>query len=190
MFKIGILGGTFDPPHQGHLIMAEYAREEMGLDEVWFMPSFIPPHKQESATAPPARLEMVKRATENHPQFKVCDVELVRKGTSYTVDTMSFLKEEYPDYKFFFIIGGDMVQHLPKWNRIEELKQMVDFIGVERPGYQWNDSIPIHFVDIPSIDVSSTMVRSRMVSGKSVRYLIPETVDSYIKENRLYGDHS
>lgn len=190
MKKIGILGGTFDPPHLGHLIMAEFSLEEMNLDEIWFMPSFIPPHKQESSTDPDARLMMVKKAINQHPEFKMCDVELVRKGTSYTVDTMAFLKGEYPDVHFYFIIGGDMVEHLPKWQRIEDLVELVDFIGVQRPGFGWNKAIPVQFVDIPSIEVSSTMIRKRISEGKSVRYLVPENVDSFIKEHHLYGNDS
>ncbi|MGP4061639.1 nicotinate-nucleotide adenylyltransferase [Halobacillus sp. H74] len=190
MNRVGILGGTFDPPHQGHLIMAEYALEEMDLDEVWFMPSFIPPHKQESATDANARLKMVELATKDHPEFRVCDVELMRKGTSYTVDTMTYLKQQYPELAFYFIIGGDMVEHLSKWNRVDELQQMVEFIGVVRPGYEWSDEIPVHFIDIPSIDISSTVVRERVTSGKSARYLIPDAVDSYIKEHHLYGNNS
>ena len=190
MKKIGILGGTFDPPHQGHLIMAEFAREVMGLDEVWFMPSYIPPHKQESSTDPAARMEMVEKAIGTHPNFLLCDVELIRKGTSYTVDTMKYLKQEYSTHAFYFIIGGDMVEHLPKWHRVDELKTLVNFIGVERPGYNWNDEIPVQFVDIPAIDVSSTMVRNRVAQGKSVRYLVPESVNRFIKEHHLYGSHS
>ncbi|CDQ18067.1 nicotinate-nucleotide adenylyltransferase [Halobacillus karajensis] len=188
MKKIGILGGTFDPLHQGHLIIGEFALEAVNLDEVWFMPSYIPPHKQESATKPEARLEMVEKAIADHSSFRICDVELRRKGTSYTVDTMAYLNSVYPDHHFYFIIGGDMVEHLPKWNRIEELVKMVDFIGVRRPGYGWTDEIPVHFVDIPSIDVSSTMIRERISKRKSVRYLIPGVVDSFIKEHCLYED--
>ncbi|GEN51999.1 nicotinate-nucleotide adenylyltransferase [Halobacillus faecis] len=190
MKKVGILGGTFDPLHQGHLIMGEFSREAMDLDEVWFMPSYIPPHKQESTTNPETRLAMVQTAIREHPQFRICDVELVRKGTSFTVDTMTDLVDQYPDHQFFFIIGGDMVEHLPKWHRVEDLSEMVQFIGVERPGYGWNDDIPVHFVDIPSIDVSSTMIRKRISQGKSVRYLLPEVVDSFIKEHHLYENES
>ncbi|MCA1021455.1 nicotinate-nucleotide adenylyltransferase [Halobacillus litoralis] len=190
MKKIGILGGTFDPPHYGHLLMAEYCREDMGLDEVWFMPSYIPPHKKESQTDAELRLEMVERSIAGHPDFRLCNIELVRKGTSYTYDTLTLLNNEYPDHHFFFIIGGDMVQNLPQWYKIKELKTIVDFVGVKRPGYEWNPEADVHYVDIPGVDVSSTMIREKLKNGKSVRYLVPEAVDSYIKEHHLYGNDS
>ncbi|MCA1009749.1 nicotinate-nucleotide adenylyltransferase [Halobacillus halophilus] len=188
MKRIGILGGTFDPPHQGHLIMAEFTRSEMDLDEVWFLPSHIPPHKQKAAVSAEARLSMVEKAVEDNPHFKVCNAELTRKGTSYTVDTMKYLMEQFKDHTFFFIIGGDMVEHLPKWNRIDELNSIVEFVGIKRPGYDWNPPMPVHKVEIPLMDISSSNIRRRLSSLKSVRYLVPESVNLYIKEHQLYAD--
>ncbi|MGP4074475.1 nicotinate-nucleotide adenylyltransferase [Halobacillus sp. K22] len=190
MKRIGILGGTFDPPHQGHLIMAEFACSEMELDEVWFLPSHIPPHKQEAAVSAESRLSMVEKAVENNPRFKVCNAELTRKGTSYTVDTMKYLIDQYENHTFYFIIGGDMVEHLPKWNRIDELNSLVEFVGIKRPGYDWNPQMPVHQVEIPLIDISSSHIRRRLSSLKSVRYLVPESVNLYIKEHQLYADDS
>ncbi|SFF53157.1 nicotinate-nucleotide adenylyltransferase [Halobacillus alkaliphilus] len=190
MKRIGILGGTFDPPHQGHLIMAEYACNEMKLDEVWFLPSHIPPHKQEAAVSAETRLSMVEKAVEDNPRFKVCNAELTRKGTSYTVDTMKYLMDQYESHTFYFIIGGDMVEHLPKWNRIDELNSMVEFVGINRPGYDWNPPMPVHQVEIPLIDISSSHIRKRLSSLKSVRYLVPESVNLYIKEHQLYAADS
>ncbi|QHT47226.1 nicotinate-nucleotide adenylyltransferase [Bacillus sp. SB49] len=190
MKRIGILGGTFDPPHLGHLTMAEYVYEEMGLDEVWFMPSYIPPHKEEASTDADKRVAMVERAISGHPDFRVCDIERKREGTSYTVDTMRDLKRLYPEVIFYFIIGGDMVEHLPKWNRIEELVDIVQFVGVNRPGYERSHEIPVEFVDIPSVDISSTVIRERVAAGKSIRYIVPESVTQYMKEYGLYETDS
>ncbi|TGB04237.1 nicotinate-nucleotide adenylyltransferase [Halobacillus salinus] len=192
MKRIGILGGTFDPPHLGHLIMAECAYEGMELDEVWFLPSHIPPHKQKATVSSEDRLAMVKKAIENNPHFSICDVELTRKGTSYTVDTMKLLKEEYQGHQFYFIIGGDMVEHLPKWNRIEELKEYVEFIGMQRPGFQWeqDQSDSVHEVNIPLIEISSSVIREKLAKQESVRYLTPDAVIDYIKEHQLYEPNS
>lgn len=190
MKRIGILGGTFDPPHLGHLIMAERAYEGMNLDEVWFLPSHIPPHKQKAALSSEERLALVKQAIAGNSHFSVSDVELTRKGTSYTVDTMNLLTEEYPSHQFFFIIGGDMVEHLPKWHRIEDLKKLVHFIGMRRPGYTWNPQEAVHEVEIPLIDISSSTIREKLATKQSVRYLVPESVHDFIKEHRLYEDDS
>ncbi|MGP4067662.1 nicotinate-nucleotide adenylyltransferase [Halobacillus sp. B29] len=190
MKRIGILGGTFDPPHQGHLIMAEFTRSQMELDEVWFLPSHIPPHKQKAAVSAEDRLSMVEKAVEDNPHFKVCNAELTRKGTSYTVDTMKYLIKQFKEHTFFFIIGGDMVEHLPKWDRIDELKAIVGFVGIKRPGYDWNPPLPVHQVEIPLIDISSSHIRNRLSCSKSVRYLVPESVNLYIKEHQLYAADS
>ncbi|ASF39974.1 nicotinate-nicotinamide nucleotide adenylyltransferase [Halobacillus halophilus] len=190
MKRIGILGGTFDPPHQGHLIMAEFTRSEMELDEVWFLPSHIPPHKQKAAVSAEDRLAMVEKAVEDNPHFKICNAELTRKGTSYTVDTMKYLMGQFKEHTFFFIIGGDMVEHLPKWDRIDELNAMVEFVGIKRPGYDWHPPLPVHQVEIPLIDISSSRIRNRLSSSKSVRYLVPESVNLYIKEHQLYAADS
>ncbi|ARI76994.1 nicotinate-nucleotide adenylyltransferase [Halobacillus mangrovi] len=190
MKRIGILGGTFDPPHHGHLIMAEYARNDLDLDEVWFIPSHVPPHKQGAKVAGEDRLRMVQKAVESNPYFQASDVELTRKGTSYTVDTMKYLKDQFPENEFYFIIGGDMVEHLPQWHKIDELQNLVQFVGVKRSGYRWNPEIPVHFVEIPLIEISSSNIRERLFSGNSVRYLVPDSVYHFIKEHKLYGAES
>ncbi|RWZ60009.1 nicotinate-nucleotide adenylyltransferase [Halobacillus fulvus] len=190
MKRVGILGGTFDPPHQGHMIMAEFTRQAMDLEEIWFLPSYIPPHKKEAALPSKDRLEMVERAVASNLNFTVCDIELKRKGKSYTVDTIQALKRAYPDHEFFFIIGGDMVEHLPKWHRIDELATLVEFIGVHRPGFEWRPDLPVHFVEIPKVDISSTVIRKRRSRGETIRYLVPEPVYHYIKERQLYGNKS
>lgn len=188
MRRVGILGGTFDPPHQAHLIMADFVLEGMVLDEIWFLPSHIPPHKKQANVSANDRLAMVKKAIADHPKFQVCDIELARKGTSYTVDTMVELKDNYPEHRFYFIIGGDMVEHLPKWNNIDKLSQLVEFIGVMRPGFKGKTELPVHYVDIPLVEISSSNIRKRIHEKKTVRYLMPDSVYHYIKEQYLYED--
>jgi|SRR5690625_1331028 len=186
MKRIGILGGTFNPPHLGHLIIAEYVREELGLEEVWFIPTYEPPHKQKAGVDAIQRVEMVERAIENHSSFKLNNIEINRSGKSYTIDTILKLKQKNPNHKYYFIIGGDMVEYLPYWRQIDKLIHHLAFVGVKREGYSLESPYPITKVDVPLIDISSTMVRNRLIDGKSIKYLVPESVYSYIKEYRLY----
>ncbi|MFC7320950.1 nicotinate-nucleotide adenylyltransferase [Halobacillus campisalis] len=186
MKRIGLLGGTFDPPHLGHMIIAEHIRENLELDEVWFIPSHLPPHKQEAAVSAEDRLQMVKKATEGNPHFSVSEIELNREGKSYTIDTMKSLLKEYPSDEFCFIIGGDMVQYLDRWHKIEELNELVQFVGVGREGIALDSHFNVKMVEIPRIDISSSMIRQRLTDKKSIRYLIPEGVFHFIKENALY----
>ncbi|WP_077621439.1 nicotinate-nucleotide adenylyltransferase [Sediminibacillus massiliensis] len=186
MKKIGLLGGTFDPPHLGHLLIAEEVYATLGLDEIWFIPSYEPPHKQKSGTRAEHRVEMVEAAIKDNPNFSINTVEIERRGKSYTIDTVKTLKTRYPAYSFYFIIGGDMVEYLPKWHRIEELADLVQFVGVKREDYQFQTQFPVLEVSIPRVDVSSTMIRERIAGGRSVRYLIPDEVFYVIKEYHLY----
>lgn len=188
MKRIGILGGTFDPPHIGHLLIAEEVLIALALEEVWFVPNQVPPHKQEAASTAAERVQMVQHAIHNNDAFQINTIELDRNGKSYTVDTMRILKEEYPDTDFFFIIGADMVEYLPYWNQIDELMELITFVGVKRPGYQLDSDYPIVQADIPMIDISSTFIRERLEEDKTVHYLIPESVYCYIKEKRLYEE--
>lgn len=186
MKRVGILGGTFDPPHYGHLLIADDVRTELKLDEIWFMPNYIPPHKDKQVTDHTHRVNMLYAAIANQPHFRVETIELERKERSYTYDTIVLLKQRYPDTMFYFIIGGDMVEYLPNWYRIDELVQLMQFVGVKRPGYSLCTPYPIIEVDVPTFAVSSSLIRERIQSGKSVTYLLPEAVQLYIKENRLY----
>lgn len=186
MRRIGILGGTFDPPHIGHLIIAEEARVALKLEEVWFIPTSAPPHKEASTDAE-ARVEMTKLAIEDNPYFKVNTIEIERSGKSYTIDTIEILKEENPDAEFYFIIGADMVEYLPHWERIDELVNLIRFVGVKRSGFELISEYDILKVDIPLIEISSTMLRSRLREKRSVKYIVPDAVYSYIKGERLYG---
>ncbi|XEC97610.1 nicotinate-nucleotide adenylyltransferase [Paenibacillus tarimensis] len=192
--QVGLMGGTFDPIHFGHLLAAESAREDFGLDEVWFIPSYTPPLKEnEPAASPEERLEMVFRALDFQPYFRAVDIELERGGTSYTIDTVTALKELYPGREFSFIIGADRVNDLREWHRIEELAESVTFIALERPGVTMNESdVPdylrgkIRRCEMPQIGISSTDIRNRRAQGRSIRFLLPDKVYQFIQRNGIY----
>lgn len=186
--KVGIVGGTFDPPHIGHLIIADQILHRYQLQEIWFMPNYLPPHKEKTSnTSAYDRLRMLELAIEDHPSFKIETIELERDGKSYTYDTMRLLKKREPNTEFFFIIGADMVEFLPNWYKIEELIKLVRFIGVNRPEYQTKTAYPIDIVTIPDVYISSSMIREKIAKGESVKYLVPNSVLQYIKEKGLYG---
>jgi nicotinate-nucleotide adenylyltransferase len=188
MKKVGILGGTFNPPHNGHLIIANEVLDALKLDEIRFMPNAIPPHKEKAGDADVSqRLEMTRLAIEDTPYFQLETAEIERGGKSYTYDTMVELKTKEPDTEFFFIIGGDSIDSLKTWYRIEELLQFVTFVGVGRIGSAGETEYSITKVDIPLIDLSSTLIRRRFTEGKTVKFLIPEKVEHYIREECLYG---
>jgi nicotinate-nucleotide adenylyltransferase len=186
MKKIAILGGTFDPPHNGHLLIAYEVLHALSLDEIWFMPTKIPPHKEgENVTDSNDRLTMLELALLNHEHFKVQSIELKRKGPSYTFDTIKLLKEMYKE-EFYFIIGGDMIEYLPKWYKIDELLKLVTFVGVERVGFSTKTDYPIITIPTPLFDVSSSFVRKRIKSKGNTELLIPSSVRRYIEEKHLY----
>lgn len=192
--KIGIMGGTFDPIHIGHLIAAEQAREQAKLDEIWFIPTHTPPHKHmETSASPVQRLEMVQAAVEVHEAFVVQDIEIRRGGISYTYDTIEQLTSKWPQHDLFYIIGADMVEHLPNWHRIEELSRKIAFIGLSRPGFTLHTQLPsflqnrVQLISMPEMNVSSTDIRARLGSGRSIRFLVPDSVYDYIKEKHIYG---
>lgn len=188
MKRIGILGGTFNPPHMGHLLIANEVRYALQLDEVWLMPAAIPPHKIASGDATAEqRLQMVKLAVSDIEGLRASPFEIERGGVSYTFDTMSQLVKDQPTYDFHFIIGGDMIDRLPTWYRIEELLDIVTFIGVKRPGADNASEIPVKLVETPQLDLSSTLIRQRFVEGGTVQLLVPSAVEAYIREERLYG---
>ncbi|BCG58184.1 nicotinate-nucleotide adenylyltransferase [Paenibacillus sp. URB8-2] len=192
--KVGIMGGTFDPIHIGHMLAAETARDAFGLEQVWFMPSHIPPHKHAAGVSGRERLELVREAIKNDESFRILDWEIVRGGVSYTIETVRQLQERYPSEDFYFIIGADMVRYLPKWREIDELARRLFFIGVGRPGVPLDlELLPVHIAervllaDMPMVDISSTMIRERASGGKSIRYMVPEAVYDYVQRGNLYG---
>lgn len=129
---------------------------------------------------------MLKLAISGKEQFKLETIELEREGPSYTFDTVRLLKDRYPDHEFYFIIGADMVEYLPKWSNIDKLVNMIQFVGVKRPGFQIETPYPLVFVDVPIFEVSSSLLRDRIKNRQPTDYLIPDEVKVYVKENRLY----
>ena len=187
--KIGILGGTFNPPHLGHLIMAQQVGDQLGLDEVRFMPDAQPPHVDEKKTIDPLhRAKMVQAAIAGNSRFGIELLEVQRGGKSYTYNTMLQLKVEHPNYEYYFIIGGDEVAYLKTWYRIDDLLKLVHFVGVNRPGQPRVTDYPVEWVAVPNLEISSTDIRKRIANKQSVRYLLPDMVAAYIVENGLYMD--
>ncbi|WP_432355187.1 nicotinate-nucleotide adenylyltransferase [Sporosarcina sp. A2] len=188
MRKIGILGGTFNPPHIGHLIMANEVCDALHLHEVWLMPTAVPPHKQLADTASPGqRLKMVDLAVEENKFLRSCNEEVSFGGISYTVDTMQRLTEKQPNTEFYFIIGGDMVDSLHTWYKIDDLMKLVQFVGINRTGSLRKTSYPIRYIETPLIDVSSTLIRTKYAKQQTTAYLVPGGVDRYIRQEGLYG---
>ncbi len=187
--QVGLLGGNFNPIHQAHLMIAEQVGQKMGFDEVHLLPSYLPPHVDEKKTIDSKhRLAMVKLAVEDNSFLSVDTRELARKGKSYTIDTMLEMTAETPDTEYYFIIGGDEVAYLPKWHRIDELIQLVNFVGVKRAGFTPESPYPIIWVDVPEIQLSSSYIRKQVKQGCSIRYLVPDRVREYIAEEGLYLD--
>jgi len=197
MNRIGIMGGTFDPVHYGHLIAAEEVRQIFSLDKVIFVPAKIPPHKMgKKISDPEDRYMMVLLATLDNPFFEVSRVEIEKEGVSYSVDTLRLLRKSFgEDVEFFFITGVDMVLTLREWKEPEELLKLCRFIAVTRAGYNLEvlkEKLPKDFLDridivkIPSPPISSTEIRRRVKRGESIRYIVPPLVEEYIRKRGLY----
>ena len=199
--RIGIYGGSFDPVHYGHLLLAELCRETCELDEVRFVPAAIPPHKQDQGRAADEhRVEMLKLAIGGNPHFAVWDVELQRGGVSYTVDTLRDLRAEQPNDELFFLMGADSLFDLPNWREPAEICKLATITVVDRPGSREVDFDVLrdvatadrieHFkknvVSMPQLDISSSGIRDRIASGKSIRYQTPRSVEQYLLTAKLY----
>jgi nicotinate-nucleotide adenylyltransferase len=188
MKRIGLLGGTFDPVHNGHLIISEYLRDELDLEEVWFIPTNRHPLKENKDISPPdVRLEMLNLAIAGNSVFKSRDIELRKEGISYTIETLRELRQLYlshhPEFNFF--IGMDNVNELPKWKDPEEILQISQVVAFGRPGFQPSDAVKqylpkIKFMHVPLLEISSSIIRRRVQSGLSIRYLVPDSVREYI----------
>jgi len=194
---LGMMGGTFDPIHCGHLAAAEEARARFQLDRVVFVPSGQPPHKKEyPVTAAECRYDMVRLAVGSHPDFEVSRVEVDRPGPSYAVDTVRTLRAQLdPETRLYFITGADAILEMLTWRSPEELAKSCDFIAVTRPGYdlgrleQALGVLPgarVHLLNAPGVDISSTDIRQRVRRGDSLRYLVPTPVVRYIAAHGLY----
>ena len=198
--KVGIMGGTFDPVHSGHLIIAEEVREALGLSEVLFMPCGQPWLKLERPITPAVhRVEMVRLAIGTSPQFKLSEVEVKRPGPSYSVDTMMDFQEQFGSgAELFFIVGCDALADLARWKEPQRLIQLCKLVAVPRLNFNSPDlkalerSVPgvskrLIYVATPIIDISSSRIRERVRKGLSIRYLVPEKVEEYIRRQKLYA---
>ncbi len=210
--KVGLFGGTFNPIHFGHLRGAEEVREAFELEEIIFIPASIPPHKvSEKIAEARYRLEMVRLAISGNPFFTLSDIEIRRPGTSYSIDTIRYFKENYL-WNLYFILGSDAFEEIETWREYQTLFTLCDFIVMVRPGLEYNSftfplptSLRDHFrpggdngrwvhssghslflKEITFLDISSTKIRENIAHGRSVRYLLPPQVESYIKECGLY----
>jgi nicotinate-nucleotide adenylyltransferase len=189
LMKLGIYGGSFDPPHNGHLIVAEYVRKELGLDTVLLVPSFVPPHKQErELSSATHRLVMTRLALRGCAGLDVSDIELVRKGVSYTVDTLKELKYRFPGSELNLLLGTDNYIEFNQWKETGMIRELARLIVMSRPGSEASvgQEEGTIFCQVPAIEISSTQIRERVRRGESVRYLVPDAVRRYIEKNELY----
>jgi len=188
--RVGILGGTFDPPHVGHLVTATRVAEHLDLDEVLLVVANVPWQKTGTREISPAqdRLDMVRACVADEPRLDACDLEVRRGGDTFTVDTLEELRRRQPDDELVLILGSDAAAGLDTWHRPEDLRSLCRLAVVERPGVAV--AVPSGFhhdvVDVPRLEVSSTEMRSRVREGRSVRYLVPDAAISMIMERRLY----
>jgi nicotinate-nucleotide adenylyltransferase len=212
--KVGIFGGTFNPIHFGHLRTTLEVYEHFALDKVLFIPSYTPPHKMTGdVAAPEIRLEMIRKAVDDFPGFEVSDVEIMRKDVSYSLDTIKALRAESKDIRIFFILGSDAFCELNTWKDYEELIFLCDFIVMTRPGfetenikkvlppdickrfrydeknnvYESDAGTSIFFHEVTKLDISSTTIRKLLKEGKSIKHLLPESVEKYILKSGLYS---
>ncbi|MCA1684557.1 MAG: nicotinate-nucleotide adenylyltransferase [Planctomycetia bacterium] len=196
--RLGLFGGTFDPIHLGHLVLAEQCREACGLDAVWFVVAGSPPHKPGERTAAGDRLEMVRIAVAGHPAFSVSEVETRRPGPHYSVDTLAAVRRDHPGDDLFFLIGADSLTDLPQWRQPEEIARLATVVVVNRPGIDLGATAgaplpdfgpgahPLRAVTIPPIGIASHDLRRRLAEGRSVRYMLPRGVEAYINAHKLY----
>jgi nicotinate-nucleotide adenylyltransferase len=192
--RIGVMGGTFDPIHHGHLVAASEAAAELELDEVVFVPTGRPSLKQlEDVTAPEHRYLMTVIATASNPRFTVSRVDVDRPGLTYTVDTLRDLRAERPDADLFFITGADAIEQILTWKDADSLWKMAHFVAVTRPGHTLSvDGIPttaVSQLEVPALAISSTDCRARARAGEPVWYLVPDGVVQYIAKHGLYRGH-
>ncbi len=197
--RLGIFGGTFDPVHIGHLLVAEQCLEQCGLDQVWFVPAGVPPHKLSRTIAPgKARAEMVELAVAGHERFRVDRRELDRGDPCYTVETLASFHTEDPSRELFFVLGSDSLVEFSTWREPKRIAELAHLAVANRGGAPLPDLEPlrptlgdlvdsrVQFVTIPGIDISSSAIRRRVGEGKSIRYMTPRAVECYIATHNLY----
>ncbi|WP_205697732.1 nicotinate-nucleotide adenylyltransferase [Conexibacter sp. SYSU D00693] len=199
MAHVGLLGGTFNPPHVGHLICAQEALEQLELDRVVLVPVHTPPHKEVlDDPGPELRLELCRRATEGDERLGVSDAEVLRGGPSYTVDTLRAIHAADPGDSLTFIVGGDVAHGLPSWREPAEVLRLARLAVAERSGVRRADiaervaTVPggaerVVFFDMPRVDLSSSLVRRHAAAGRSIRYLVPDAVAACVQQHGLYA---
>lgn len=199
MKKIGIMGGTFNPIHYGHLFLAENAYEQIGLDQILFMPSKNPPHKAKpEQISDQQRVDMITLAINDNPHFTLSTVELERDGITYTADTLTLLTKEHPDNKYYFIVGADSLFMMHNWMEPQTIFDHCTVVAASRDHVEEERmqqqaaylrerySADILLVEMPTIQISSANIRERVVQDKTVHYFLPDEVIAYIKNNKLY----
>lgn len=199
--RVGLFGGSFDPVHYGHLLLAETCREQCRLDEVWFIPAAVPPHKQEQGrTAARLRVEMLELAVGGDEHFRVVTLEIDRGGVSYTVDTLEVVHQQRPSDELFLLMGADTLFDLPTWRNPVRICELVIPVVVRRAGSPSPDlsiltgiaspqriaAVEKHQVEMPILDLSSREIRRRVATGESIRYRTPRAVEKFIQTNSLY----
>lgn len=196
--RIGVLGGTFDPPHIGHLILGEYAVDALALTKLLFVPAADPPHKHnESKTPVEHRLRMLELALADNPRFEISRVDIDRPGPHYSVDMIQIIKEQYPSAEVYFVMGGDSLRDLPTWHRPADLIYLCKLAVMQRPGIEADAGgheaiLPgitgrVVKINAPLIEISSTEIVTRLAQSKSIRYQVSDAVREYIMSHRLYG---
>jgi nicotinate-nucleotide adenylyltransferase len=183
--KIGIYGGSFDPIHFGHLILARDAREQLELEKIVFVPAAVSPFKKAANASGETRLLMLRAAIQDETGFVVDDCELQRTPPSFTIDTIEHIRKRESDAELYYLVGQDNVTSLPKWHRFADLKKLVTFVILDRTGSATKHSYPIVQ---RKIDISGTEIRKRVASGQSIRYFVPQAVEEIIRKNNLYRE--
>lgn len=197
MARIGIFGGTFDPIHHGHLIVAEVMMEELGLDRVLFLPAGQPPHKLDRVITPAFhRLTMLQLALQDNPHFALSFVDVERPGPCYTVDSLAILRQEYPDDELFFLMGEDSLRDLPTWREPNRIAEQALLAVALRPNVEVNleavfTAVPaardrVVLVQVPLIQIAASDIRRRVAEGRTIRYQVPRPVEQYIERHGLY----
>lgn len=186
--KIGILGGTFNPIHYGHLILGEQVLGQLKLDRVIFVPTFLPPHKsKKNVISAQKRLKMIELAVKANKNFSVSDEEIRRQGKSYTVDTLRQIKKKYPSAELYFICGSDLVSEIPNWKDVNDIYKLAKFVLAKRPGFGKRLSGKSFLkINVAQVDISSSFIRALVRQGRSIRYLTPYVVVKYIEKHGLY----
>jgi nicotinate-nucleotide adenylyltransferase len=184
--KLGILGGTFNPPHIGHLILAQVAQEQLDLDKVLFIPANQPPHKQEIKEGADLRLEMLKVAVEDNQDFEVIDWEIKRGGASFTVETLRQLGQRYPEAKLFLIIGSDLANNFQTWQDYQQILELATVVVAQRPGQPLESSLNFKKIDMIDIGINSSDIRRRIRDNLSIRYWIPQKLYKYFEDKEIF----